>query len=349
MATAERVMDASVKESRDQKLLRGNIWSVGFFQAVRLILRGQPNRAAVGQFAGPEKEAVRFSAHPSIAFPASEIQQLEMPSDDSQPARMTVNFMGLSGPVGALPTPYTELILEREQKKDRGLREFLDLFNHRMISLFYRAWEKYRFVVRYERGDPDTLTPVLKCLVGVGIKDLSDRQEVDDESLLFYTGLLSRRPRSAQGLRQLLSDYFNVPVQVEQFAGRWVRVREHDQTRLAEREADRQALGRGALVGDEVWDTQSTVRIRLGPLSLAQYVGFLPRPEAKAYRELKALLRFYANDEVDFELQLVLKREETPACELPGSPGEFAPMLGWTTWVKNRPVTRDPEESVLRL
>ncbi len=349
MATAERVMDAGVKESRDQKLLRKNVWSVGFFQAVRLLLRQKASWAAVGEFAAPAKEAVRFSANPSIAFPASEIQQLDFPTDDSQAARMTVNFIGLSGPVGALPTPYTELLLEREQKKDRGFREFLDLFNHRMISLFYRAWEKYRFTVRYERQERDTLSPILKSLVGVGSKELSDRLEVLDQSLLFYAGLLARHPRSAQGLQQLLADYFRVPVQVEQFAGKWVRVPVRDQPRLAENEAERQALWRGALVGDEVWDTQSTVRIRVGPLSFDQYVDFLPRTSATGYRAVKALLRFYANDEIDFELQLVLDRGETPRCELPEEGKESAPMLGWTTWVKNQTMTRDPAETVLRL
>lgn len=345
MATPSRKPDPDV-EPAPMEALRSRPWTVGFFQAVRLLRRAFPNRSSVGQFVPPASEPVRFVANPTLAFPASEIQSLDWPQSPEAPLQMKVNFMGLSSPAGVLPPPYTELILERQQKKDNGFRDFLDIFNHRLISLFYCAWEKCRFFVGYERGEPDSVTPLLRSFIGLATDGLADRQQVADESLLFYAGLLGQRPRSALALKQLLTDYFGIPVEVEQFVGNWVRLQERDRTRFKDAERVTEQLGGGAIVGDEVWDTQSTVRVKLGPLTREQYLDFLPRPEAKAHAELRSLLKFYCNDEIDLEVQLVLQAEETPGIEIGGADsGEL--MLGWTTWVKNAPLDRNPEETIL--
>jgi type VI secretion system protein ImpH len=322
-------------------------FEIGFFQAVRLLRRWLPTRLPVGRFSPPAREAARFIAHPSLAFPASEIQELTLPSDDS-PATMKVNFMGLSSPQGVLPTPYTELIIERAQKKDNALRDFLDLFNHRLISFFYRAWEKHHFFVSYELGEPDSVSPLMMSLLGLGTEGLAKRQLVPDQALIFYSGLLTQKPRSAQNLKQLLTDYFRVKVEIEQFVGTWVPLRKIDQTVLDESESSMQRLGFGAIVGDEVWDQQSTVRVQLGPLTREQYLSFLPREQSQAYRDLKSLLKFWANNELDFEVQLILQGKQTPGFDLDtdnDKNGEL--LLGWTTWINNRPMERDPSEATL--
>src|SRR5262249_33670737 len=145
---------------------------IGFFQAVRLIRRLLPGGKPVGRFFPPITESVRFLANPSLSFPASEIQELSVDTESGSPATMKVNFFGLSSPQGVLPTPYTELILERVQKKDYGLRDFLDIFNHRMISFFYRAWEKSHFFVSVELGEPDSVSPLMMSLLGLGTAGL---------------------------------------------------------------------------------------------------------------------------------------------------------------------------------
>jgi type VI secretion system protein ImpH len=322
-------------------------FEIGFFQAVRLLRRWLPTRLPVGRFSPPAREAARFIAHPSLAFPASEIQELTLPGDDS-PATMKINFMGLSSPQGVLPTPYTELIIERTQKKDNALRDFLDLFNHRLISFFYRAWEKHHFFVSYELGEPDSVSPLMMSLLGLGTEGLAKRQLVPDQALIFYSGLLTQKPRSAQNLKQLLTDYFRVKVEIEQFVGTWVPLRKIDQTVLDESESSMQRLGFGAIVGDEVWDQQSTVRVLLGPLTREQYLSFLPREQSQAYRDLKSLLKFWANNELDFEVQLILQGKQTPGFDLDtdnDKNGEL--LLGWTTWINNRPMERDPSEATL--
>jgi type VI secretion system protein ImpH len=329
-------------------LLRERPFDVRFFEAVRVLRRLLPHCKQVGHFVPPGSEAVRFVAHPSLMFPASEIQSLEWKDGSETPIKMMVNFMGLAAPNGVLPPPYIELIIERSQRRNDGFRDFLDIFNHRFISLFYRAWEKHHFFVSYEMREIDPLTPLLFTFIGLGTKGLLRRQEIEDQSLAYYAGLIAQHPRSAQALRQILEDYFEVSVAIEQFVGRWVRLSLRDQTRFDDDESIHVQLGRGVVAGDEMWDQQSTVLVKLGPLSRMQYMDFLPTPKSKGYPALKSLLKFYANDQLDFEVQLILRREEAPAFELNDEP-ENNLMLGWVSWIKNVPLGRDPGEAILQM
>lgn len=327
-----------------EEKLRREPYSFDFFQAMRLLERFRPERTPVGQFVHPEREVARFGVHPSLAFPASQIQEAEWPED--APVKMTVNFMGLTGPEGVLPNPYTSLIIERLKESDPALRDFLDLFNHRIISLFYRAWRKYRFDVAYEQGERELFSRHLLSLLGLGTEGMRDRQYISDDSLIYYAGLLAQRPRSAQALKQILADYFDVPVEIEQFSGGWYRLDPETQCRLSEESLDSGELGFGAVVGDEMWNQQSRVRIVLGPLSMERYADFLP--DGKSFEPLQAWAKFFSNDEWDFEVRLILEREQVPACTL-GADGVSGPQLGWVSWVKSRAFDRDPSDTVLML
>ena len=324
--------------------LRREPYCFEFFQAVQLLERLSPKSAPVGRFVPPHTESVRFSVHPSLAFPASDVQSLTYSQD--QPPLMTVNFMGLIGPQGVLPIHYTEFIQRREADGDTSARDFLDLFQHRIISLFYRAWQKYRFQTGYGRGDQDRIRVYLQNLAGLGHEQLLNRQAVPDEALLFRAGLLTQQPRSAAGCESFLQDYFGVPVRIEQFVGAWYRLQPDAQTAFRDESVTADILGGGAVVGDEVWDPQAGLRVVLGPLTLAQYREFLPI--GSAYEPLKTLVRFYAGDEFDFELQLILMREEVPRCQLGAGDGQ-APLLGWVSWSRWNTLSRDPSETILPL
>ncbi|MEK7752788.1 MAG: type VI secretion system baseplate subunit TssG [Acidobacteriota bacterium] len=315
-----------------------------FFQAVRLLSRAFPGREPVGRLANPQQEVLRFRAHASMAFPASEIQGLALSS--GAPHSMIVNFMGLTGPMGALPLYYTELVIQRVRIRDTAMRDFLDTFNHRIVSLFYQAWEKYRFTIAYERGEQDRFSHCLLDLVGLGTPGLQRRQAVLDDALIYYSGLLALHTRSAQALTQILMDYFEVPAEVVQLTGGWYSLDRPSQCCFENANAYSEQLGVGTVVGDEIWDPQSAAKVVLGPLRLRQYLDFLPN--GTAYRPLQALLKFFSNAQVDFEIQLVLGRDEVPPCEL-GGEGEVAPQLGWITWVKSVPMKRDPGDTILRM
>lgn len=343
MATESRSPDLAVVPDSVENRLRREPWAFEFFQAVRLLERLAPEREPVGRFVTPQSEVVRFGANPSLAFPASEIQSL---TAEDETLRMSVNFMGLTGPLGVLPIYYTELIQQRLMVRDTASRDFLDIFHHRIISLFYRAWQKHRFHTYYGRKELDRFTGHLLDLIGLGHKQLQDRQPVADHSLISYAGLLTQQPRSAVAFEHYLADYFGVPVRVEQFVGAWYRLEAPSQTCFADAERISESLGAGAVVGDEVWEPQARLRVVLGPLSLDRYLEFLP--SGGAYEPLRALARFFGGDEFDFELQLVLSQKDVPVCEL-GAGGKAAPQLGWVSWARSAPMQRDAAETILPL
>ncbi|MGB6744639.1 MAG: type VI secretion system baseplate subunit TssG [Terracidiphilus sp.] len=344
LQTADLKFDPRFEPVRE--MLERDPYCFRFFQAVRLLERLYPERSPVGLFVSPSTEVVQFSSVPTLSFPASEIQDYK-PGKDGPP-KLFVNFMGLSAAVGVLPHAYTEFLLERFKAKDRGPADFFDLFNHRMISLFYRGWQKYRFYIAYERtgASDDLISARLLDLIGLGTPSLTHRMEIADEACLFYAGLLSERRPTAQGLKQLIEDYFDVPVEVEQFTGTWRRLPPQNRTYLRDTGAFCEQLGMGTIVGDEAFDQHGAVTLQLGPLSFDRYRDFLPGEHA--YKELRAWLRIYANREFDFVIRLVLERAEVPRMKL-GEDGIGASRLGLVSWVKNRALDRDPDEATYRL
>lgn len=325
-----------------------------FFQAVRLMemLQHDPFDPSWT----PVEEVARFRAHQSLNFPASAIHSIEPPPPNRRAPIVTVNFLGMTGPNGALPTHYTQLLL-RVAREGRGsertaLRDWLDIFNHRMVALFFRAWEKYRFPVPFFRyatvrralgqhptegaPDPDQFTRSLLSLIGLGTPPLRNRLRVeaappvsdpndlpqplariDDVSLLHYAGLLAHKPRNAVGLESMVRDYFGLPAKVIQFTGQWLYLEPSNLSRLPTGEHGVNCeLGVNAVAGERVWDVVSKFQIRLGPLHYSEFVEFLPDPAPISARKgiflLSQLVRMYVGMELDFDIQLALRGDEVP-------------------------------------
>jgi type VI secretion system protein ImpH len=342
-----------------------------FFQAVRLLHRLDQTRVPVGHWGPPESESVRFRTLTSLSFPASAIADLSRTDTSRKLPVLTQAFFGLTGPSGVLPRHYTDLLLRLEGTKgpERSmLRDWLDMFTHRLLSLFVRSWEKYRFPVAYElrdrgRDDLDPFTLALFSLVGVGTPSLRGRlivsaevaveetktertlARVDDLALVYYAGLLSHRPRNAIGLEALVGDYFGLSAQVTQFVGQWLVLDPVDQTRIGV-DGGQNLLGSRAVVGERVWDVQGKFSIRLGPLSYAQFVEFLPDRAPIAGRKalflLAHLVRIYVGEDLDFDVQLVLRGDEVPDCLLEETE-DVGPRLGWNTWLCSEPLDHDTD------
>jgi type VI secretion system protein ImpH len=341
------------------KRLFAEPFAFDFFQAVRLLGR-MPDALARTEPSGPGPEVARFRAHLTLNFPASTVHDLLPPPEPGKLPEMTVTFLGLFGPSGVLPRHYTDqlLRLERDVKgpEKRALRDWLDLFNHRFTYLFQRAWEKYRFFLAHERGEPDRdepdgFTRAVLSYVGLGTPWLRNRlrvtapgpvedpvrelARVEDLGLLRFAGLLAQRHRNAWGLRALLAGYFNLPVEVKQFQGQWLPLEEASQTRLGDEDSNG-LLGENVMAGDRVWDVQSRVRVRLGPMRYAQFLEYLPDtapvPERKAFFLLCHVARLNLGPEFDFDVQLVLRAEDVPECQL-NDDGAAGPRLGWNSWL----------------
>ncbi|TQV80453.1 type VI secretion system baseplate subunit TssG [Denitrobaculum tricleocarpae] len=375
MAPKSRRPDASLID----ELFRAP-YRFGFFQAVRLLeaakripLRRKgakggedarsPNSGAVGEDVPPGSEAVRFRALPALHFPPSEISKIVQPKLESKsggagekpapPPEMTVGFMGLTGPSGVLPPHYTETVIRETRGKNLALRDFFDLFNHRLISLFLRAWEKYRLPQVYERAGRDREDPVtssLYAMIGFGESSLRKRLAFDDQLLLHYGGHLSHSPPSAVALEALLSDFFERKVEIDQFQGRWLTLAEDECTSLpANPHMDPGfcRLGVDAVVGSRVWDVQSSFRIRMGPLSYDQFVAFMP--EGDELLKLAQMTRLFVGADKSFDVQLTLRGDQVPALQLGGGGKGPGPRLGWNTWFKKDDHRGDVSDAVFSL
>lgn len=379
--------------------LRTEAYRFDFFQAVRLLERmaaeqteqdASRQRRPVGLDHAPRREVVRFRAFPSHSFPAGSIGMIRAPDPrpadqpGSLPPEMIVAFMGLTGPGGVLPQHYTTLLIERVREKDFALRDFLDVFNHRIISLFYRAWEKYRFAISYERSELDEgrgmrgqgrdLTPgrsplvprasflspghppkedlftrCLYCLLGLGTGGLRRRMGFDDEAFLYYAGYFAHRPRAAVSLELMLGDYFEMPVKLRQFQGQWLYLSRDDQSSLPcprWPQGLNTRLGASVVIGERVWDVGGKFRVRLGPLGYRDFCRFVPSGDALG--PLCQMVRCYVGPQFDFDVQPVLKAAEVPWCRLGGDQADPS-RLGWNTWIRSGHLDHDVSDAVFSL
>lgn len=302
-----------------------------FFQAVR-ILRLQRWRQQGTQASHKEpQDAVRFKVQQTLSFPASAIQSCELAPN--APASLEVNFMGLTGPSGALPVHYTEeLITRKVQQRDDSGAAFFDIFNHRAIDLFYGAWEKYRGYITFERERRDPVTQAVRHIAGVGFEVLQTILQAphfgnQERSISYYAGILSQRPLSTEAVARVMTEYFGQGVQIVPFLPAWLPMGEAGENRLGQRNA---LLGVNLLVGSHMQSRQSRLKIRIGPLDLSTFKRFLPHGDA--FAALKGFLKFCWGHQFSLEVELILHQDDVGPPALGGDN-----RLGWYGWVGSHP------------
>lgn len=308
-----------------------------FFQAVALLERLAPGAPSVGSSADPAREALRFAGSVRLASPAAPVESLEAKAGE-RPA-LTVSFMGVAGALGPLPLPFSELVLRRARKGDTALRDLLDIFNHRLLSLAYRIRRKHTVGLGVGAPEEDDAFRLLRALVGLGLPELESRlAPLSDGTLVTHAGVLGREPRSMAGLSAMLRAHFGVPVTGVPLTGAFHRLEPFDVTALGASGRCR-LLGRDAVLGARFWDQESTFDVRVGPLDRADYLSFLPGGDRLA--PLRALTRFYAGPGLDFRVRVLL---DPAAAGRPGAPARPStlgerPRLGYTAWA-GRPWAR---------
>jgi type VI secretion system protein ImpH len=298
-----------------------------FFQAVRLLERHHAPKATVGHQGPASEEILRFRPDTSLGFPVSDVVSVEaVPASDDQPARfrITTSFLGLYGSTSPLPTFYSEEMLRRDA--DDPVRAFVDLFHHRLLSLFYRCWTKYRYHIQFEGEGKDEFSRRMFGFIGLGTAGLTERTGLPAARLIRYAGLLTQRPRSAASLEGMLGDFFDGPsVRIVQCIARWVTIPPEQQIRLGRLNS---RLGIDASLGEKVMTRSSQFRVVLGPMGYALFLGFLP--DGESFRMLNALVVLFLNDPLDFDVELQLRGEEIRPLQLKRREGG---RLGWTTWL----------------
>jgi type VI secretion system protein ImpH len=318
-------------------------WEHGFFQAMRRLEALYRDRPRFGRSVRPAQDPVRLAQEPSAVFAPSTLAAWE-PEKDGRAARLLVHFFGLFGPDGALPLHLTEYARDRRRNhRDPTFQRFADIFHHRALSLFYRAWANARPTVSFDRPEDDRFALYTGALVGLGMDSLRNRDAMPDITKLHFAGHLSNQTRHAEGLESILADFFRTPVRIESFVGAWLGLPPADRTGLAHR-PDTATLGKTALLGRRVWSRQHKFRVVIGPLPLADYVRLLPG--GTSFRRLIPVVRNYAGDALAWDVNLVLQREEVPPTRL-GCRKTGGGRLGWTTWLGPRRKAADAADLFL--
>ena len=317
------------------------ITSLDFFRAVRLIDAAHPDMPRTGRALSPQQECVRFSQRPELTFSTSTLDRFE-PATETRPPHLYVNFFGLFGPNGPLPLHLTEFARDRQRNhNDHTLVAFLNIFHHRMTALFYRAWADNQMAVDLDRPEEQRFSHYIGSLFGIGMESLQATDAVAMWSKLYFAGRLSSQTRNVEGLEAVLHEYFSIPTQVTTFVGRWIEIPAGSHCRLGDGpEEDTNQLGLSAIIGSNVWDCQMTFRIRMGPMTRADYERMLP--DGESFKRLEAWVLNYAGTQYFWDLQLILAAEEVPPLELGGSA-----RLGWTTWLTSQPVDQDAADLIL--
>jgi type VI secretion system protein ImpH len=313
-----------------------------FDAAMRLLCaaRGTPEPA----------EAARFHAPHGLAYPAGDVLRLDVGAGGTQPS-LTVGLMGLTGPSGVLPRHYSEAVVQQVRSRARTLPDFLDLLAQRLIAHFAAAGAKYRphraadAAVLAGEGEAGRVAGVLLAFAGHGTSHLADRVAAGADPLMHYAGLFATRPRSAERLRALASDWLGQNVEVVQFAGAWLALPADQRTRLPVGIGSGQhaRLGVDATVGVRAWDASARVVLRLGPLSSAEFDALMP--DRPALARLVSLVRAFLGMETGFAINPVIAAGAVAPLRLDAD-ADPAPRLGWTTWLPATRRSRDGTEAV---
>jgi type VI secretion system protein ImpH len=337
MADANRSAAHALVLLRD---LEETPYAFGFFQAVRRLENLYRDKPRLGTSSNASDDPIRLAQEPSTTFAPSTLAAFT-PGDGNARPRLSSYFFGLLGPNGPLPIHLTEYARERLRNTgDATFARFLDLFHHRMLSLFYRAWAIHEPTVSFDRPEDDRFAVYVASLFGMGMASLRHRDAFPDLARLSHAAHFANQTRHATGLRAILKDFFRMPVAIEEFTAGWLYLGEDIRWRLGRSRASG-TLGRSAVIGARVWSCHHKFRIAFGALSLAQYLRLLPGGET--LRRLVPLVRSYVGDELDWDVKLILKREEVPPLAL-GTQGR----LGWTTWLNAPLRARDPDDLRLR-
>jgi type VI secretion system protein ImpH len=303
------------------------------FHALRLIEARLADRPRLGRSARPAEDAVRLGQSPDLAFPTATLTEFAAPTDGA-PGRLDTRFFGLFGPNGPLPLHLTEYARDRlRNERDPTLTAFANLFTHRMLSLLYRAYAAGQPAPSFDRRDDDPFGRWVAALAGYGGRELEDRDPMPDLAKRHFAGRLGCGAKSAEALVAMVGAFFRTRVTLVPFVGGWLELDRRERWRLGARAG----LGRATNIGRRVWSREARFRLRLGPMSLADYRRLLPGGVSLA--RLDAIVRNYAGDALDWDVNLVLRGDEVPPAVL----GRDA-ALGHVCWIGRRDPATDADD-----
>lgn len=282
-----------------------------FYQVLRFIDARSNLRKPIGRNTLPRHEPIRMRQEPSMSFAPSNLTKVER--QPAKPTTISILGFGLFGPNGPLPLHITEYVYERiHNHRDHTHSAFADIFHHRLITLFYRAWADAQNTVSLDRQE-DNFSRHVASLISLGFDSLLNRDDIHDHIKLYFAGHLARQSRNPEGLIQILRTFFGVDVSLQEFIPQWLDIAPEHQIQLG---VNPQSLGQDTILGSRIKDAQHKFRLALGPMSREQFRTFFPN--AKRSRELISWVRQYIGIELAWDTQLILDKDEIEGVSLGG-------------------------------
>lgn len=337
-------MDTQVRTSADTlnflRELEEFPYRYDFFMALRRLESMYPDKPRFGEGARPVDEPVRLGQEPSLFFAPSALSEFKV-GGKNQPHQIKNLFFGLFGPNGPLPMHLTEFARDRARNdNDPTFSRFTDIFHHRLLLLFYRAWANAQPTVSLDRAATRRMDTYVGSFFGLGAPELRNRDNVPDEAKLHMAGRLALQTKSAGGLLSILDDFFDFRFRIMEFVGEWLRLSSKDWLKLGSI-GMAGILGKDAVIGRTVWNCQHKFRIICGPLRLDDFKRLLPGQPSLV--RLRDSVRGYVGFGVDWDLNLVLAGSDVPQLCL----GESG-ALGWTAWLGERDTDEDADDIIIR-
>ncbi len=335
--------DGQPKSGLNQRLadLQQQPWSYGFFMAMRLIECNHADKPRIGKSRRLIDDPIRLVQNVAMSFESATLTEFE-PAKPEQPGRLAQRFFGLLGPQGPMPLHFTEFVLDRlKHHRDPTFGHFLNIFNHRMLSLFYRAWANNEPTISLDRPEADRFADYVASLQGLGLNSLQNRNEIPDQVKYYFCGHLASSSKTLEGLQAIITTFFELPCTINEFIGRWQPVPVQDRFLLGVDPATG-SLGSSAVLGEMIWNVDQTLQLRLGPLDHSDYHSFLPG--SKRLQLLAEVVHNYIGFEFAWDVLPVLKQSEIPDFRINGSS-----HLGWTCCLGERLWQGDVDELEIKL
>jgi type VI secretion system protein ImpH len=300
-----------------------------FFELVRRLEQANCDLPKIGTSNKLEDNTIRFGQYPSLAFAPSSIHNYQIGKSGID--RLIINFFGLLGPNGPMPLYFTQYVHSRSMSYyDSALQEFLDIFHHRLISMFYRAWSLNELTVSYDRPEEDDLSFYLGCLLGMYS---TPKRNKNFYSKLYWGGRFIGKNPNAEGLTKILSDFFNIPIRIKEFVGSYISIPKQFRLLLG-RVPDNTTLGQNTVLGSKYYSLSDKFKIIVGALNLKEYKEILPNK--KSYQLFKDWINRYITNPLTWEINCIVKAEEISPARL----GNHS-QLGFTTWLTSQSVKDD--------
>lgn len=290
----------------------------------------------LGETSTPKQEPVRLKQTPSLSFCTKNVESIRPSANGLQ---IVINEIGLLGANSPLPLHLVEFIFQRKhQYGDSAWCDFVNMLQHRLITLFYRSWKNAQSVITLDnRLHDDKFSKYLSSLVGFsGVDRKGEGNYVDYYSKLYFMGYYLQRNQSANNLECLLTQYFNIPIKIEENIGTWYTLPDEERTRLGK--YMQYSLKDRVILGKKIYDTQTKFRIQIGPLALDEYESFFKGKENS--KRLMEWVELYVGQEYEWDVQLILAKHSVPKFDL-----KRQRRLGLTTWLGR--VDQDAEDVII--